>query len=162
MKPNFWYDSGFWPPLLVHLENCTWKNFNPIPFLTNNNINVPIQKGSRLYEWFAAEGGICKNASISYFNGSVDNSILYAEGKVCVIIAIPSIERTFEKWPYPCITWSTKALHIQILDLKVNLFRGNNLEHDITKHLFTHDFRWCKINKIKKEETISLGSPTTR
>ena len=30
---------------------------------------------------------------------------------------------------------STKAIHIRILDLKINQVRGNNPEHDITKHL---------------------------
>ena len=49
---------------------------------------------------------------------------------------------------------------MRILDFKVNQFRGNNPEHDITKHLFTPDFGLCEINNIKKEDTISLGLPT--
>ena len=52
-------------------------------------------------------------------------------------------------------------MHIRILDIKVNQLRGNSIEHDITKHLFTTYFSWRKINKIYKEETISLGLPTT-
>ena len=41
-------------------------------------------------------GKSCKNAPITYFNDSVDNSILDAEGNVYGIISIPSIESTFE------------------------------------------------------------------
>ena len=33
MKANCWYDSVFWTPLPGQLENGTWTNFNPIPFL---------------------------------------------------------------------------------------------------------------------------------
>ena len=68
-----------------------WTKFNPIPFLKNKNINVPIQKGNRWYEWFSAEETSFKNNSINYFNDSVDNSILDAKGKACGIISIPSI-----------------------------------------------------------------------
>ena len=34
---------------------------------------------------------VCNNASMDYFNDSVDNSFLDYEKKLCVIIAIPSI-----------------------------------------------------------------------
>ena len=33
------------PNNLGHLENITWMSFNPIPFLEDNNITAPIQKG---------------------------------------------------------------------------------------------------------------------
>ena len=49
----------------------------------------------------------------------------------------------------------SKEIHIQIIDLKVNQFRGNNPEHNITNCLFTPNLRcW-------KKGTISLGLPTT-
>ena len=68
----------------------------PIPFLKNKSINVPVQKCSRLYELFAAKETSCGNGSIAYFDDSIDNSILDAEGKVCGIINIPIIEITFD------------------------------------------------------------------
>ena len=43
------------------VKNGMWKNLNPTPFLKNKNINVPIQKGSILYEWFATEERMYKN-----------------------------------------------------------------------------------------------------
>ena len=70
--------------------------FQTSPFLGNNHINVPIQKAGRLYDWFVAGETICKNDSITYFNDSTDNSILDTEVNACSIIAIPSIEITFE------------------------------------------------------------------
>ena len=98
MKQNCWYDSGVCTPLPGQLENGTGTNLKPIPFLKNKNTNVPIQKGSRWYEWFAAKEKSCKNASIAYFNSSVDSSILDAGGKVCGIISIPSIEITYDNY----------------------------------------------------------------
>ena len=95
-ETNFWYDSGIWSPLPGQLENGTWANFSPIPFLKNNNINVPIQKVSRWYEWFVSEEKGCNNDSTAYFNDGVDNSIIDSEGKACGIIAIPSIGITFD------------------------------------------------------------------
>ena len=41
-------------------------------------------------------GKICKNISITYFNDSIDNSILDAEGNACGIIAIPITESNFD------------------------------------------------------------------
>ena len=32
-------------------------------------------------------------------------------------------------------------IYILIIGIKVNQFRGNNTEHDITKHIFTPDLR---------------------
>ena len=64
--------------------------------MKNNNINVPIQKGSMRYERLSAEETSCKNASITYFNDSVDNSILGDEGNACVISAIPIIKSNFD------------------------------------------------------------------
>ena len=46
--------------------------------------------------WLTTGETICKNALITYFNDSVNNSILYAEGNAYDIIAIPTIERTFD------------------------------------------------------------------
>ena len=43
-------------------------------------------------------GNNCKNALTTYFNDSVDDSILDAEGDACGIISIPSIEITFENY----------------------------------------------------------------
>ena len=53
------------------------------------------------------------------------------------------------QWPYPCNTWSNKAIHIRKLGLKVNQFRGNNPEHDITKQLFIPYLMLFKRNKRK-------------
>ena len=77
--------------LLIQLDK-----FKSYPLLENNNINIPIQKGSIWYERFAAEERSWNNASITYFNCSVDNSILDSEVKACVIISIPRIEITFD------------------------------------------------------------------
>ena len=38
----------------------------------------------------------CKNTSIAYFSVSIDNNILDSEVNACCIIAIPSIESTFD------------------------------------------------------------------
>ena len=95
MKPNYWYDSGVCTSLPGQLENVTWMNFNPLPFLKNNNITVTIKNGSRWYKWFAADWTSLMIYPVDLFNDSVDNSILDAEGNECVIIVIPSIERTF-------------------------------------------------------------------
>ena len=72
-----------------------WKNFNPTPFLKNNIINVPIQKGRRWYGLLTAEETSCNNASINYFNDSFDNIILDAEDSAGVIIFISIIESNF-------------------------------------------------------------------
>ena len=37
----------FDPHLPVQLYNDTWMYFNPLPFLEDNNITGPLQKGSR-------------------------------------------------------------------------------------------------------------------
>ena len=95
--------QGFWP-LFQDSQKRILESLQPYPFLENNNINVPIQKGIRRYEWFAAEWTSCKNASTTYFNDSVYNSILDAEGNTCGIISIPSIEITFDNY------------HIRVLD----------------------------------------------
>ena len=93
-KLLIWF-IGF-APLPENLENSMCRKFNPIPFLKNKNMNLPIQQGGRWYEWFAAEETSCNNASISYFNDIVDTSILDDEGKACDIIAILSIKSTFD------------------------------------------------------------------
>ena len=46
---------------------------------------------------FSCRGESCKNYSITYFSDSVDISILYDEGNLCGINAIPIIEVTFDK-----------------------------------------------------------------
>ena len=51
-------------------------------------------------------------------------------------------------------------IHIRILDIKVNQFRGNNPEHVITKQLFNPDLGLCKRKKINIEEKITLVLPT--
>ena len=48
------------------------------------------------------------------------------------------------KWIKPCIPWSTKAMHIRILDIKVNWFREKNPEHNMTNHMFTLNLRCWK------------------
>ena len=65
------------------------------------------------------------------------------------------------KLTYPCFTWYTKSIYIRITDLKVNKFRGNNPDNDITKNMCTPDWRWFKGKNTNKEETISLVLPTT-
>ena len=82
-----------YPPLPGHLDNGTWMHYNPIPVLEDNEITVPLQKGSRKSGWLNAEETSCKNDSITLLN--VDNSIEHTEGNVCGIIAIPIIESTF-------------------------------------------------------------------
>ena len=69
--------------------------FQPSLFLGINNITVPVKKGIRWYGWLAAEEKSCKNASINYFNDSIDNIILDHKGNICGIIDIPSIESSF-------------------------------------------------------------------
>ena len=96
MKPNCWYDTGVPPPPYRTVRQCHLDEFLPSPVLGINNIIVPVKKGSRLYVWLTTEGESYKNASITYFNDSVDNSIMDAEVNACGIIAIPSIEVTFE------------------------------------------------------------------
>ena len=72
--------------------------FQPSPFIGINNITVTVKKGSRLYWWLTTEEKFWKNASITYFNKIIDNIILDAEGNACGIIAIPSIEITFDNY----------------------------------------------------------------
>ena len=98
MKPNYWYCAGVHPPLPGQLDNGMWKNFNPLPFLKNNTIHLPILKGGIWYEWFAAGETSCNNDSIKYFSDSVDNSIMDSEGNACGIISIPIIESTFDNY----------------------------------------------------------------
>ena len=84
------------PPSCRTVRKCHFDEFQPSPFLGTNNITVPVKNGSRWYGWLTAEETSWKNASITYFNGRVDNIILGAEGNACGIIAIPSIKITFE------------------------------------------------------------------
>ena len=87
--------QGF-PPSSTTVKQYHSDEFKPSTFLGINNITVPVKKGSRWYGWFTAEEKSCKNSSITYFNDSVDNSILDAEGNICGIIAIPTIESNFD------------------------------------------------------------------
>ena len=58
---------------------------------------------------------------------------------------------------YIYYTWSIKSIHIWILDLEVNQFRGDNPEHNTIKNLFTPNLRLWK----KLKDTVSLVLPTT-
>ena len=80
-----------WYPSSSTVRQCHLDEFQPYPFIGINNITVYVKKGSRWSVWLTAEETSCKNASIYYFNDSVDNSILEAEGNECGVIAIPSI-----------------------------------------------------------------------
>ena len=122
-------------------------NFNPLPFLKNMNITVPIQKGGRWYVWLNAVVKSFNNASITYFNDSVDNSILDSEGNTCDIIAIPIIERTFDNDYIHVLNDLSKRYIYLYLISKLISSEGNNPEHDITRHLFTPDLRGCKKSK---------------
>ena len=57
---------------------------------------VPVKMGGRCYGWLTPVEKSYNNYSIAYFNGSVDISILDVENNICGIIAIPSIESTFD------------------------------------------------------------------
>ena len=70
--------------------------FQPSHFLGSNIITLTVKNCGRWDGWLTAEEKICKEAPINYFNDSGDNSILDAEGNACGIIAIPSIESTFD------------------------------------------------------------------
>ena len=49
------------------------------------------------------------------------------------------------QWLYPYIAWHSKAIHVRILDLRVHHLRGNNQEHNMTKHLLnTNLSSWKK------------------
>ena len=72
------------PHIMWKLDNVTWVHYIPIPFLEDDNSNIPLQKCGRGSGWFTAEYTSCKNASITFLN--VDNSNLYTEGNVCSII----------------------------------------------------------------------------
>ena len=37
--------QDFDPHIMGKLDNFTWMNFNPIPFLEDNDITLPLQKG---------------------------------------------------------------------------------------------------------------------
>ena len=78
------------------VRQCNLDELQPLELIGLNNITVPVKKGGRLYGWLTAEENVYKNHSITYFNDSIDNSIRDAEGNTCGIIAIPSIERTFD------------------------------------------------------------------
>ena len=161
-EKNCWYDSGALTPLPVQLENGTRNNFNPIPFLKNKNI-ISLYLFKR----------VADNMSGLPLSKQVVRMIQALTSMIALITVSWMLKNimwnychTYHwkhlwKITYPCVTWSTKSIHIRILDIKVNQFRGNNPEHDITKHLFTPDFRWCKRKKTKEEETIPLGLPTT-
>ena len=86
---------GLYPPSRTvrqrHLDE-----FKPFPFLGINNITVPVKKGSIWYGWLTSENTSFKNDSITYFNDSVDKSILDGEVNVCGIIAIVIIESNFD------------------------------------------------------------------
>ena len=56
---------------------------------------------------------------------------------------------------YQCITLSAKAIHLCILDLKVNRFRGNNPEHNTKIHMFTKYLR-CRRRKKKSHCSYKL------
>ena len=72
------------PHIMGKLDNITWVHYIPLPFLEENNSTVTLQKFGRGSGWFTAEDKSCKNASITFLN--VDNSNLYTEGNVCIII----------------------------------------------------------------------------
>ena len=72
------------PHIMGKWENVTWVHYIPIPFLEDDNITLPLQKGGRGSGCFTAEYTSCKNASFTFLN--VDNSNLYTEGNVCIII----------------------------------------------------------------------------
>ena len=86
---------GLSPPSRT-VRQCHLDEFQPPTFIGINNITAPIKKASKWYGWLNAEETSCKNDSINYFNYSGDNSILDSKGNTCGIIAIPSIEITFE------------------------------------------------------------------
>ena len=83
-------------PFSRTVRQCHLDEFRLYPFIGRNIITAPVKKGSRQYERFAAELKSYNNDSSTYFNDSVDNSILYDEGNACGSIAIPSIEITFD------------------------------------------------------------------
>ena len=67
---------------------CQFNEFQSSTFLGINNITVTIKKGSRWYIWLTSEGGSCNNASTTYINDGVDNSIMDSEDK-----AVGSIDK---------------------------------------------------------------------
>ena len=58
------------------------------------------------------------------------------------VFSIPVIESTFDKEYIYIFHDLTKSIHIPILDLKVNHFRGINTVHNMTNNLFTANL-WC-------------------
>ena len=138
--------------------------FKPYTLFGRNNITVTLEKFIRWYGWLTAEETSYTNASITSFNDSIDNSIMDYEGNACGIIAIPIIEINLDKWLYPCIAWYAKAIHVRILDLKVNPSRVNNTEHNMINHIFTPNLRSRKMKR--KNYTIGISNyylnPTNR
>ena len=86
-------------PYYRTVRQCHLDEFQTYPFLIINNITVPVLNSSRWYGRLTAEEASWKNDSITYFNDSIDNSILDDEGNACGIISIPSIEITFDYDP---------------------------------------------------------------
>ena len=68
-------------PYYKTVRQCHLKEFQSSNFLVINNITAPVKKGSRWDGWLTSGETTCENYSITYFNDSVDNSILDAEGK---------------------------------------------------------------------------------
>ena len=47
------------PNNMGQIDNVTWTNFNPIPFLEDNNITAPLQKGVCVYVlWYPYQDGM--------------------------------------------------------------------------------------------------------
>ena len=78
------------------IRNFHLDEFQPCTFFGKINITVPMKKGGIWYWWLTAGEKSWKNASITYFNDRIDNSILYAEGNSCELFAMPVIEITFD------------------------------------------------------------------
>ena len=72
------------PPSIYHI---------PTPFLGDNNITAPIQKGVRVDEWFTYKGTSYIN-DLSYLLNFYEVD-LYTEANSCGFIAIPVIEINF-------------------------------------------------------------------
>ena len=81
------------PPYSSKVRQRHQVEFQTFSFIGRNNITVPLQKGSRRSGLLTAEETNINNVSITLLN--VDNSTLYTEGNLFVVISIPIIEGTF-------------------------------------------------------------------
>ena len=118
-----------------HKWNMKPNEFQTFQFLVIKNITVPLQKGIIWYGWFTTKDTSLTNNSITFLN--VYNNCRVYERQFRWHYWYTYHWNKFWQWLYLYMIWSAKAINIEILDPKVNWFRGDTLYQNMKNHLFT-------------------------